>query len=219
MTKQLLRNFLTLLIPVGILIALWPAGQSLYARWNQRQLHEQWKKSEEKTAQLPKTPEENPGQKQKRGQDERERTKAKTQPQSQSQKLPWKPTRLIIPDADVDAIVLSGWDESTLKRAPGHWPASALPGQPGNCAIAGHRNVYGSPFYRVDQLQPGAPIELRTGTKRYYYRVIEVKAVFDTDTTVLQPSPDPTMPPLLTLVTCTIPRTSNRIIVSAGLVK
>lgn len=209
MTKQLLRNFLTLLIPIGILIALWPLGQSVYAHWNQRQLHAQWKNAENTSAPSP----------QKASALQSTATQKTVRKTTRQPKASWIPTRLIIPDANVDAVVLSGWDEGTLKRAPGHWPASALPGQPGNCAIAGHRNVYGSPFYRVDTLQPGAPIELRTGKTRYYYRVIEVKAVFDTDITVLQPSPDPTMPPLLTLVTCTIPRTSNRIIVSAALEK
>lgn len=216
MTKQLLRHFFTFLIPIGILIALWPLGQSLYANWNQRQLHAQWENAKNTPA---TAPEKISGSSSKKPALQSAGAEKPAQKPSRKPKANWIPTRLIIPDADVDAVVLSGWDESTLKRAPGHWPASALPGQEGNCAIAGHRNVYGSPFYRVDTLQPGAPIELRTAKGRYYYRVIEVKAVFDTDTTVLQPSPDPTMPPLLTLVTCTIPRTSNRIIVSAALEK
>ncbi len=182
-------------------MALWPVGQTVYANWNQNQLRSQWNKEKSdtrKTSHKTKVP-------------IAKETPAKTH------KTPWPQTRLIIPNADVDVIVLSGWDEPTLAKAPGHWPSSALPGQVGNCAIAGHRNVYGSPFYKVDLLPPGAPIQLQTSTATYLYRVIEVKAVGDADTSVLKPSSEPSMTSLLTLVTCTIPRTANRIIVSANL--
>jgi sortase A len=172
----------------------------VYANWSQNQLRKQWQQEKTVARQTP-------------------RAALKTNSQSSKPKAqsPWPHTRLIIPNADVDAIVLSGWDEKTLAKAPGHWPSSALPGQVGNCAIAGHRNIYGSPFYKVDTLPPGAPIQLQTPDATYLYRVIEVKAVGDADTTVLQPSSEPSMASLLTLVTCTIPRTSNRIIVSANL--
>jgi LPXTG-site transpeptidase (sortase) family protein len=201
MPKKVLSAFLSVLIVVGILMTLWPVGQTVYANWNQNQLRAQWdkeKSSAPKTSRNAKIP------------------TAKTAP-AKPLKAAWPQTRLVIPNADVDVIVLSGWDEKTLSKAPGHWPSSALPGQVGNCSIAGHRNIYGSPFYKVDTLQPGAPIQLQTPTATYLYRVIEVKAVGDADTSVLKPSSEPSMASLLTLVTCTIPRTANRIIVSANL--
>lgn len=187
----------------GVVLALWPLGQSVYANWNQQQLRAEWEQSSRQPESAPpKKTSASPGSAQTKA--------AKPRPK-------WPKTRLVIPDADVDVIVLDGWDDDTLKRAPGHWPASALPGQAGNCAIAGHSNVYGSPFYKINGLRPGAPIELRTPQATYLYRVIEVKSVIDTDTSVIQPSSDPEMPPLLTLVTCTIPRTLNRVVVSASL--
>lgn len=203
MSKRILRAVLGVVMLAGVVVALWPLGQSVYANWNQQQLRAQWERGEQATKN-----------------EKRETVAAARLAPPANGKPPrtaWPPTRLVIPDADVDVIVLDGWDEQTLQRAPGHWPASAAPGQAGNCAIAGHRNVYGSPFYKVDSLQPGAAIELRTPQATHLYRVIEIKAVTDADTTILKPSPDPKMPPLLTLVTCTLPRTSNRIVVSAAL--
>lgn len=192
MPKKVLRGFLSLVIVAGVLLALWPLGQSVYAQWNQKQLQSDWKQKTHpvKAAAIPKaTP--------------------------QTSRPKWPDTRLVIPDADVDVVVLDGWDDSTLRRAPSHMTGSANPGQSGNCAIAGHRNVYGSYFYKVDSLMAGAPIELRTPDKTFVYRVISVTAVSETDTSVLQPPSEPNATPLLTLVTCTIPRTPNRIIVKA----
>jgi sortase A len=200
MPKKVLSAFLSVLIVAGIALVLWPVGQTVYANWNQNQLRTQWDK-EKSTA--PET--------------SRKLQNKKPHSTTQTPKAPWPHTRIIIPNAGVDAIVLDGWDEETLAKAPGHWPDSALPGEVGNCAIAGHRNIYGSPFYKVDTLAPGAPIQLQTPTATYLYRVIEVKAVGDADTSVLKPSTEPSMASLLTLVTCTIPRTANRIIVSANL--
>lgn len=203
MPKKVLRGFLSLVIVAGIVLALWPLGQSVYAQWNQKQLQAEWKQKTQNYKGV------------------RTSTR-KTKPQSSRPKpqapLPkWPDTRLVIPDADVDVVVLDGWDDKTLRRAPSHRRGSANPGQPGNCVIAGHRNVYGSYFYKVDSLLAGAPIELRTPDETYYYRVISVAAVSETDTSVLQPPSEPGAAPLLTLVTCTIPRTPSRVIVQAAL--
>jgi sortase A len=77
-----------------------------------------------------------------------------------------------IPDIDVDKIVVEGVEVSDLKRGPGHYPDSPLPGQPGNAAIAGHRTTYGAPFNRVDELEPGDEILVTTvqGAFRYEMR-------------------------------------------------
>jgi LPXTG-site transpeptidase (sortase) family protein len=211
MQKKLLRGALSTLVAVGAIIALWPLGQTAYSRWNQNALRADWEKSAA-TADRKST--------------RAAPAKFKTvKPQSptkkvanfQTSKPDWPATRIVIPDAQTDAVVLDGWDESTLRRAPSHYPGSALPGQKGNCVIAGHRNVYGSPFYKADALNAGAPIELRTPRATYTYRVLSVFASTDSDMTMLQAPPEPNAKPRLTLVTCTIPRTSNRIIVSAEL--
>jgi sortase A len=80
--------------------------------------------------------------------------------------------RLQIPAIGVDKIVVSGVEISDLKRGPGHYPDSPLPGQPGNAAIAGHRTTYGAPFNRIDELEEGDEILVTTlqGSFRYEVR-------------------------------------------------
>jgi sortase A len=77
--------------------------------------------------------------------------------------------RMVIPKIGIDKIVVEGVSRSDLKKGPGHYPTTPLPGQPGNAAIAGHRTTYGQPFHRVDELAPGDEIIVTTlqGTFRY----------------------------------------------------
>jgi sortase A len=46
--------------------------------------------------------------------------------------------RIEIPRIGVDDIVVAGVDTRDLKKGPGHFPDTPLPGQLGNSAIAGH---------------------------------------------------------------------------------
>jgi sortase A len=206
-TRKVLRGALALIIIVGVAAAVWPLGQSAYSQWSQRELREQWneKAHQEKKAKIVQTVK------------SRSAASLSRKPKPQNREANWPSTRIVIPDAGTDMVVLDGWDESTLRGGPGHLPQSALPGQAGNCVIAGHRNIYGSPFYQVDRLMPGAAIELRTPDATYTYNVLNVFAATDSDQTVMRPPTEPGAKPLLTLITCTIPRTSNRIIVTAEL--
>jgi sortase A len=74
--------------------------------------------------------------------------------------------------ADYEQVVLEGTAYADLKDGPGHYADTALPGQPGNVAIAGHRTTYGSPFRDVDVLQPGDPIVVETADSWFVYRVL-----------------------------------------------
>jgi sortase A len=78
-----------------------------------------------------------------------------------------------IPAIDVDKIVVEGVTVSDLKRGPGHYPDSPLPGQPGNAAIAGHRTTYGAPFNRIDELETGDEILITTLQGSFTYEVRE----------------------------------------------
>jgi sortase A len=78
-----------------------------------------------------------------------------------------------IPAIDVDKIVVEGVQVSDLKRGPGHYPDSPLPGQPGNAAIAGHRTTYGAPFNRLDELEAGDEILVTTTQGAFRYEVRE----------------------------------------------
>jgi sortase (surface protein transpeptidase) len=74
--------------------------------------------------------------------------------------------------ADYARVVLEGTDEDQLSQGPGHYAGTALPGQPGNLALAGHRVGKGSPFLNADQLRPGDPIVVETADSWFVYRVL-----------------------------------------------
>jgi sortase A len=82
-----------------------------------------------------------------------------------------------IPRIGVDKVVVEGVSVSDLKRGPGHYPDSPLPGQPGNAAIAGHRTTYGAPFNRIDELQIGDEILVTTLQGAFRYEVSEQQIV------------------------------------------
>lgn len=216
--KPLLRGVLFLVLITGVSLMLWPLGQQAYGRWSQRTLRLSWQmaakaapskakvstapKSAKKTAQIATKPK-IPG----------------NVKQIREESLPvaeLPPTRVVIPDIHVDAVVLQGMDLGTLRRGPGHDPKSALPGQIGNCVIAAHRNVFGAWFANLDQLFVGSVIELHTPQQVYKYRVLTSEQVVETDTSVLAPTIDGV--PRLTLITCTLPASLYRHVITAALV-
>jgi len=123
--------------------------------------------------------------------------------------------RLEAPSIGLDWIVVSGVGVDELKKGPGHYPDTPLPGQGGNVGIAGHRTTYGAPFFRVDELAPGDDVILTSTTgDRFVYKVTEQFIVSPSQYEVLAPSAQP----ILTLTSCH-PRysASKRIIVRAAL--
>ena len=107
----------------------------------------------------------------------------------------------------VDKVVVEGTSVPDLRKGPGHYTGSPLPGQLGNAAIAGHRTTYGAPFGDLDQLAPNDTISVRTLTGTWNYKVLPDYpiAVKPNQTEVLDPTIDPaTGQPLatLTLTTC-----------------
>jgi sortase A len=120
-----------------------------------------------------------------------------------------------IPRIGVDKAVVEGVGVPDLKKGPGHYPGTPLPGQVGNASIAGHRTTYGAPFYRLNELEPGDPILITTREGSFRYRVDATTVVKPTQVEVLAPSKDAR----LTLTTCN-PRFSarQRLVVTATLV-
>ena len=78
--------------------------------------------------------------------------------------------RLRAPGMDADFVVVEGTDAPALRRAPGHYPDTPLPGLPGTSAIAGHRTTYGAPFRHLDRMRRGDPITVETPYARFVYR-------------------------------------------------
>jgi len=72
--------------------------------------------------------------------------------------------------------VLQGTDQDTLAIGPGHYQGTALPGQVGNFAVAGHRVGKGSPFNSLDLLSSCDAIVVETVDHWYVYRVLPLQA-------------------------------------------
>jgi sortase A len=95
----------------------------------------------------------------------------------------------------LEAPVFEGVDDLTLNRGAGHIPGTALPGENGNFAIAGHRDGF---FRALKDIIPGDEIEVLTTTRRYTYRVDQIVLVSPNDVGVLKSGSFQS----LTLVTC-----------------
>lgn len=102
---------------------------------------------------------------------------------------------LSIPRIHLSAVVLHGSDAQTLRRGPGHLEHTALPGESGNVAIAGHRDSF---FWPLRNIQVGDDIFLDTPDDRLHYQVTSLQVVNPHDVSVLEPTEDST----LTLITC-----------------
>ncbi|NNE96906.1 MAG: sortase [Acidimicrobiales bacterium] len=77
-----------------------------------------------------------------------------------------------IPAIGVDKVVIAGTRRSDLRKGPGHYLKTPLPGQAGNAAIAGHRTTYGAPFGDLDLLEPGDRIVVETFQGLFNYEVL-----------------------------------------------
>ena len=124
--------------------------------------------------------------------------------------------RLEIPRMGRNDIVVAGVGREELKKGPGHYPQTPMPGQLGNAAIAGHRTTYGGPFLEIDELEPGDEIVVTTPYGRFVYRATTTEIV-DADDWQVIATIDPTIASL-TLTSChPVGTASQRIIVHAEL--
>jgi sortase A len=103
--------------------------------------------------------------------------------------------RIDIPRLGVSAIVREGDDTSTLRRSVGHIPETALPGEPGNSALAGHRDTF---FRELRNVRVGDRVTVTTPDTVIDYIIRSTRVVEPDDVSVLNPTPGKT----LTLVTC-----------------
>ena len=71
----------------------------------------------------------------------------------------------------------------------GHYPDTAMPGQLGNFAIAGHRGSHGAPFADLPSLHIGDAIVVETETGWYTYRYRNLEYVRPDAVDVLLPLP------------------------------
>jgi sortase A len=94
--------------------------------------------------------------------------------------------RLRVPRLDLDVIVVEGTDPGTLRKGPGRYRRTAMPGEGRLVYIAGHRTTYSAPFSHIERLRPGDPIELRVPYGTFRYEVTGHRIVDDEDLSVLR---------------------------------
>jgi sortase A len=93
--------------------------------------------------------------------------------------------KIEIPAIGVSEYVVEGTDTASLRKGPGHYPETPLPGDRGTAAIAGHRTTYGAPFRRIDKMKPGQVVRIDMPDARFVYRVERTAIVDDQDLSVL----------------------------------
>ncbi len=116
--------------------------------------------------------------------------------------------------ADYARAVVEGTGTGDLEQGPGHYRGTAMPGEQGNFAVAGHRVGRGSPFLEIDELRAGDPVVVETADSWFVYRVLGPadvvpgqQVVSPSDVSVIAPTPNgpPDGAPTgayLTLTTC-----------------
>lgn len=118
-------------------------------------------------------------------------------------------TRVILPrialTADVVPAELVEQDDGLSWMVPafkaGHAQYTAGPGEVGNSVLFGHvtSRSLGNVFEQLYRARVGDLVELFDGSERFDYRVVEVRAVSRTDTSVLAPTESASV----SLITCT----------------
>jgi len=92
--------------------------------------------------------------------------------------------RIRIPEIDLSTVVVEGTDGGSLRKGPGHYPETPLPGIRGTVAIAGHRTTYGAPFRDLDKLGRGDSLSVEMPYGHFVYRVQKSQIVEPTATWV-----------------------------------
>ena len=94
--------------------------------------------------------------------------------------------RIRISRLGLDAVVVNGTRSGTLKRGPGRFLGSAMPGQGELVYIAGHRTTYGAPFSRIDRLRKGDRVFLELPYGTFEYAVTGSRIVRSDELSVLR---------------------------------
>lgn len=87
----------------------------------------------------------------------------------------------------------------------GHYPETAMLGEIGNFAVAGHRTTYGAPLGEIDRLRVGDRIYVETEEGWYIYRFRNLEYVYPNEVDVLNPVPKATIGAkdrILTMTSC-----------------
>lgn len=111
---------------------------------------------------------------------------------------PTQALRIVIPDINVDAPIVQGDSWEQLKKGVGQYLGSGDPGQAGNLVLSAHNDIFGEIFRRLDELAPGAEVQVYTASQVHTYVIVGTRIVEPTEVSVLAPTPHSS----LTLISC-----------------
>lgn len=119
-----------------------------------------------------------------------------------------------IPKIDLTVAIGEGVKKELLRYAVGHFPETVMPGEKGNCALAGHSSYVYNEFFNglEENIANGDKILIKTMQGDFEYKVYDKFVVEPERVEVLNPSEES----ILTLVTCT-EKGKRRLIVKAKL--
>jgi len=94
--------------------------------------------------------------------------------------------RLRIGRIGLNMVVVQGTDHETLKKGPGHYLGSGLPGEGRLIYIAGHRTTYLAPFAWINNIRNGDYITFDVPYGTFTYRATRHYVVADNTVAVLK---------------------------------
>jgi len=95
--------------------------------------------------------------------------------------------RIVMPTLGKRYFVVEGTDTDDLRKGPGHYADTPMPGRGGTVGIAGHRTTYGAPFRNIDKLRRGHRVIVDMTYGRFVYRVEKSRIVPPTEVSVKRP--------------------------------
>jgi sortase A len=94
--------------------------------------------------------------------------------------------RLTIGRIGLKIVLVDGTDHESLKKGPGLYDRSAVPGQGQLVYVAGHRTTYLAPFAHIDELRPGDFLTIEMPYATFKYVVTKHRVVAADDLAVLR---------------------------------
>ncbi|HWH96332.1 MAG TPA: class E sortase, partial [Baekduia sp.] len=92
---------------------------------------------------------------------------------------------IAIPRIGLKSVFVQSTSHGALKKGPGHYKGTVLPGIDGTVGLAGHRTTYGAPFRRVDELRKGSRIILNMPYGTFTYKVTGTRITTPSDASSL----------------------------------
>ena len=94
--------------------------------------------------------------------------------------------RIRVPRLHLNMVFVNGTDHETLKKGPGRYLGSYMPGEGQLIYVAGHRTTYLAPFSHIDALRPGDRVTLQMPYGTFVYVITHHVIVPADDLAVLR---------------------------------